>query len=242
MAVRWARVATLRCVESVFFTGLCGLMAAAMFGLFVWGIVVAVRRARARERQKTAYLWDWARRNGWTYVTSDPSLTRRFQGRPFGQGTNRRALHVLAGVHRGRQMIAFEYFYTVSNGENSTTHRRLIAAIPTPSPRPYLELTLEGAGSKLLELVGVRDLQLESEEFNRVFRIRTGSDRFAYDVLHPRMMEWLLADQRSRTVPFRFEGNALLCWSGGEMNPQHVTWMADYLADVADRVPGYVWR
>ena len=230
-----------------------GLIVAGVFGLgilvllgvaicAIWLVVVAVRRAGERARQKTAYLWDWARRRGWTYVTDDPSLTRRFQGRPFGIGSNRRALHVLAGVHRGRHMIAFEYYYTTSNGDSQTTHQCLVAAIPTPSPRPYLELTLESAGTKLLELVGVRDLQLESEEFNRVFRIRTGDDRFAYDVLHPRMMEWLLSDQRSRTVPFRFEGNALLCWSGGEMNPGYVIWMADYLADVADRVPEYVWR
>jgi len=46
---------------------------------------------------------------------------------------------------------------------------------------------------------------LESEEFNRAFKIKTAQNKFAYDVLHPRMMEWMLADQRAIRFPFRFE-------------------------------------
>ncbi|MGH3647042.1 MAG: hypothetical protein ACRDTM_07690 [Micromonosporaceae bacterium] len=218
------------------------LVPIAVIGLAIGGAIVGMRRAREREAKKTAALYAWAQSQGWKYLSEAPTLTGRFQGEPFGAGYERRALHVLSGVHRGREIVAFEYRHTVKQGKSSTTYTHLVVATPTPSPRPWLQVGQEGAGSKLLALFGARDLQLESEEFNRVFRISTGSDRFAYDVLHPRMMEWLLADQRSRQVPFRFEASDLMCWSRTEMNPHHVIWMANYLMDLAERVPDFVWR
>lgn len=213
------------------------LLLALLLGVVVWSVVHAQRV----HRQRVAAFHAWARANGWSYHESEPPLANRFQGEPFGQGSGRQALHVMRGTHRGRHLVAFEYQYTVSHGRSSTTHRNTIVAIPIPTQRPYLQVSTEHAGHKLLELFGVRDLQLESEEFNRAFRIKTGSDRFAYDVLHPRMMQWMLADQRARIVPFRFEGSDLLCWSGSELDPRRVIWMADFLVDVAKRVPGYVW-
>ncbi|MGH3647041.1 MAG: hypothetical protein ACRDTM_07685 [Micromonosporaceae bacterium] len=220
-----------------------GVVAALVIGLLIWGLMVGIRRARERYQAKVSALYHWARSQRWSYHAEAPALVHRFQGQPFGRGSSRRALHVLSGVHRGREIVAFEYKFTVSNGDNnSTTYTYLVVATPTPAPRPHLQVGLEGAGSKLLSVFGARDLQLESEEFNRVFRISTGNDRFAYDVLHPRMMEWLLADQRSRLVPFRFEASDLVCWSRTEMNPQQAVWMADYLMDLAERVPAYVWK
>ncbi len=214
-----------------------------LLGLLIWLAVHMVRRAQERERAKTHALYGWACAQGWTYHNERRELTSRFKGAPFGRGTSRRATHVLNGRHRGREVLAFEYRFTVESGENNRrTYRYLVVATPTPAPRPWLQVGLEGAGSRLLEIFGARDLQLESEEFNRTFRISTGNDRFAYDVLHPRMMEWLLADQRSRRVPFRFESSDLICWSRTELNPDHVVWMADYLMDVADRVPSHVWK
>lgn len=214
----------------------------AMLGLLIAAAVWTMVRAQKRYRQRVVALSAWARGVGWTYVENEPPLTGRYRGEPFGRGYDRRAQHVLRGTHRGRVFVAFEHQYTVQQGKSSTTYQHTIVAIPTPNQRPYLQIGLEHAGHKLLELVGVRDLQLESEEFNRVFQIKTGSERFAYDVLHPRMMQWLLADRRSRVVPFRFEGADLLCWSDGELEPQHVLWMADYLVDLAKRVPEFVWK
>lgn len=80
----------------------------------------------------------------------------------------------------------------------------------------------EDLGRKLLGLVGVRDLQLESEDFNKKFHIRTENDRFAYDILHPRMMEWMLADQRALSSPFRFERGDLVTWTEGRFDPSTV--------------------
>ncbi|MGH3736726.1 MAG: hypothetical protein ACRDT6_14110 [Micromonosporaceae bacterium] len=211
----------------------------AVVGLGVWGGVWAYRRERERARQKTNSLYHWAVARGWTYQAEDSALIWRFRGEPFGN-RNARALHVLSGRHRGRDVLAFEFTFTTGSGGNSTTYTYL--ATPTRAPRPWLQVGLENSSTRLAAMLGFDDLQLESEEFNRIFFITAGDKKFAYDVLHPRMMRWLLDDERSRRVPFRFEGSHLLCWSLTENHPGYVIWMADYLMDVADRVPSYVWR
>ncbi|MGH3727509.1 MAG: DUF3137 domain-containing protein [Micromonosporaceae bacterium] len=230
-------------MEAVAGSLVCFGFIAAGIGLIVFLVVMVVRHQREVYRKRVAALFGWARAHGWTYLQADPTLVKRFTGEPFGRGSGRQANHVLYGNHRGHQVLAFEYQFTVSNGQDSsTTYRYTVVTLATPAPRPYLQVGHEHTGHKLLELVGVRDLQLESEEFNRVFRISAGDDRFAYAVLDPRMMEWLLADQRARSTPFRFESNALLCWSRTGLDPRYVIWMADYLVDIVERVPAFVWR
>ncbi|MFC4858933.1 hypothetical protein [Actinophytocola glycyrrhizae] len=183
---------------------------------------------------------------GWRYTERDRGLARRFTGTPFGEGHGRDARHVLTGTHRGRPVLAFEYSYKETRGSGddrrTRTYHYTIVSTGLPAPKPTLQLNREGLGRKLLGFVGVRDLQLESDEFNRTFHIRTENDRFAYDVLHPRMMEWMLADERALTTPFRFEQADLLTWQEGKIDVSDVDALLNYLCDVLDHVPTFVWK
>ena len=124
----------------------------------------------------------------------------------------------------------------------TTTYRHTIVSLSLPAARPTLQVGRKGFGRKLLGFVGVRDLQLESEQFNEAFHIKTDDDKFAYDVLHPRMMEWMLNDQRAQSVPFRFERGDLLTWDRDKIDVREVDWMLDYICDVVDQVPSFVWK
>jgi hypothetical protein len=208
-------------------------------------VTVLLVRHRLHQR-KVAEFTAFAAQHGWHYQQHDHSLTGRYLGTPFGRGFGQEARHVLAGAHRGRELVAFEYSYKEreGNGKNrrTVTYRNTVVALNTPAARPTLEVGTEGIGRRLLGIVGIRDLQLESEEFNKSFHIRTEDDKFAYDVLHPRTMEWMLADERCRDLPFRFERADLLTWRAGTIDLGSVGWMLDYLCDVLDRVPGFVWK
>ena len=197
-------------------------------------------------KRKVAAFTAFAAARGWGYRERDDVLTERYVGTPFGQGFGKQAAHVLVGPHRGRTFAAFEYVYKERQGSGknrrTVTYRHTVVALDTPAARPTLELAREGIGRKLLGLVGVRDLQLESEEFNKTFHIRAENDRFAYDVLHPRTMEWMLGDQRCRDMPFRFERADLVTWRQGSIDLDAAVWMLDYLCDVLDRVPAFVWK
>lgn len=218
-----------------------------VIALAVLAIAVAVLVVRWQlHKRKVAAFTAFARSRGWRYAERDDRLVDRYRGTPFGQGFGKQALHVLSGSHRERELVAFEYVYKEHEGSGknrrTVTYRHTVVALATPAPRPTLELSREGFGRKLLGLVGIRDLQLESEEFNKTFRIRTEDDKFAYDVLHPRTMEWMLGDQRCHDLPFRFERADLLTWRRGSIDLAATVWMLDYLCDVLDRVPSFVWK
>lgn len=55
------------------------------------------------------------------------------------------------------------------------------------------------------------DIELESEEFNAAFQVFGDQPRFAYDVLHPRMMRFLL-DRGYQSI--RMDGTVLVVWPG----------------------------
>lgn len=212
------------------------VLAVATFG------AVAVVRWRLHQK-KVSELEAFAAERGWYYAERDEVVLERYAGGdPFGRGHSRKTRHVMEGQHRDRHLVAFEYRYTEGSGDDARTVKHMVLSLTTPGSRPTLEVSREGLGRKLLGLVGVHDLQLESEQFNETFLIRTEDDKFAYDVLHPRMMEWMLADQRALELPFRFERNDLLSWTKGEMDLGRVLWMLDYLCDVLDRVPAFVWK
>jgi Protein of unknown function (DUF3137) len=216
-----------------------------VIGAVIVAIVVIYFQWQANKK-KVAELTAAAAERGWKYDREDRGRVHRFKGTPFGEGRNRMARHILLGPYRGRTMLAFEYSYQELEGSGdrrrTKTYRFTVVGIGIPSPRPTLEITREGWGRKLLGMVGVRDLQLESEDFNKTFHIRAENDKFAYDILHPRMMEWMLADQRTLSIPFRFERGDLVVWTDGPISLAGLDHLANYACDILDRTPGFVWK
>jgi len=202
--------------------------------------------SRYLHRKRVAELTSWAHTNGWAYAEDAGELVDRFVGAPFGLGFGRKASHLLRTTMGGRPVVAFEYQYKERQGsgkdERTVTYTFEIVATTTPASRPTLQITQEHLGTRLLNAVGLDDLQLESEEFNRTFRVSSDDAKFAYDVLHPRTMEWMLADTRARELPVRFERSDILTWDSGRLNPQRAAWAATYLLDLVDRVPQFVWK
>ena len=221
-----------------------GIVLLIIAGVAVIGLVMYLQH-KARQR-KIAEFTAFAAQRGWHYTVRDRSLVDRFLGDPFGRGHSRNAEHVLRGEHRGRGILVFEYSYKETHGSGqdrrTETYTHTVVSVSLPSAKPTLQVGREGIGRKLLGFVGVRDLQLESEQFNETFHIKTDNDRFAYDILHPRMMEWMLADQRALSTTFRFERGDLMTWDRGRIDLAKVQWMLEYLCDVVDQVPSFVWK
>jgi hypothetical protein len=213
-------------------------------GLAVVGLVMYFQHQA--HKKKVAAFTTFAGQRGWRYIERDRELRGRFLGDPFGKGHGRDAHHILRGEHRGRQILVFEYSYkeTHGSGDNrrTETYHHTVASVYMPAPKPMLQVGREGLGRKLLGFVGVRDLQLESEQFNETFHIKTENDKFAYDILHPRMMEWMLADERALDNGFRFERGDLMMWDEEKIDVAKVDRMLDYLCDILDQVPSFVWK
>ena len=208
----------------------------------VAGIVAYVSYLQAKNRREL--LHQFALSQGWTWTAQDDSWAGRFDGDPFGEGDDREAKNVLQGQFRGRSMVAFDYSYkthtTDSKGNRrTTTHHYAFCALGLDVALPELELLPEGFFSRIGNVLGMQDIELESEDFNRRYRVRCDTPKFASDVLSPRTMEALI---HRPPLHLRFHGTQALCWEDDRHSPAELLARLDTLHAVLDGIPTFVWN
>lgn len=212
------------------------------FGVLLWVLFVPACLAFmiwavVRRRRIVA---EWAARNGWTVVGSDPGYATRWQGRPFRLGRNGRATEVLVGRFDGRPATSFTWQYTTGSGKNRSTVSHHVVAVALAAYLPTVELTHDGFGARLEKSLGGQDIQFESEAFNQVWRVQAAMPRSAHDIVHPRLMERLLRPD-AVGLSLRIEGSDLLCWASGVQRLDAIGRYLTVLTAVADSIPRFVW-
>ncbi|HZC27993.1 MAG TPA: hypothetical protein VE287_13270, partial [Actinopolymorphaceae bacterium] len=160
--------------------------------------------------QRTKALQALAAQRGWQWIDEDETYVRDWGGEPFGRGRSRRARNILIGRHGDREIVSFDYEFKTTEGsgdsQRTRTHRFAVWLMTLPSPLPALEVRPEGVfGGRVAAALGMGDLELESEEFNRAFRVSVDDDRYGSAMMHPRMMEYLLASRQAQAVSWRIE-------------------------------------
>lgn len=216
-----------------------------VFALIVVAIAVAGHLAEKRRREALTTL---AAARGWTYVDEDPRWVDGFAGAPFGLGHRRSATHVIMGSYDDRPFVAFDYTYhtteTSHDAQGHTTTREVshtfgVVALDVGTAFPPLEVTPEGFFSRMIGRLTNRDIELESEEFNRAFTVTCPDRKFASDILHPQMMELLLTHP---DAAFRFDRRYVLTVGPGRSEIPEIDAGLALLDAVLDRVPDFVWR
>lgn len=213
--------------------------------LFGLGVVAVLVGGFLLERKRRERLMLFAVKRGWQYVAEDPTLADRYAGTPFGRGDRRRARNVLTGEESGRRFTAFDYSYethsTDSKGNRTTqTHRFGICVVPLPGPLGVVEVTPEGMFARAAGAVGLTsDIDLESEDFNRRFRVRAEDRKLASDVLTPRTMHFL---ESVRPEAWRLQGRHILSWHTGRLDPAGVVRTCAVLCRVVEGIPSFVWK
>lgn len=197
------------------------------------------------DRKRRERLMEFATARGWAYAGEDPRLVEQWPGDPFGRGERRRARNVLTGQESGRAFTAFDYSYitrsTDSKGNSSTTtHRFGVSAVPLPAYLGRVQVSPEDLFTRAAGAVGLaRDIDLESEAFNRAFRVRADDPKLASDILPPRTMEYLVS---MRPEAFRICGTHLLSWHKGRIDPAELVRTCAVLGRVIDGIPAFVWK
>jgi hypothetical protein len=209
--------------------------------------------AGSKRRQALAA---YAASNGWSFVDEDDALCSRWRGSPFGTGDRRRARNVLSGTSGGRAFVGFDYQYdtesssgvgagsvmgTTMNSRQRTTHHFFVVAVALPTFLPTLEVTPDTFLTRAASAVGLGGgIDLESEDFNRHFRVTARNPKFASDVLTPRTMQGLLA--KAQGLSWRIEGTDVVSWGSGHLEPVGLLGRLATLRAVVDGVPDFVWR
>lgn len=214
-----------------------------LFAAFPLVAFLAYRSWR-QEQQRREQLLAWATTNGYGFSVRDDTWCSRWSGAPFGQGDDRRALNVVTGRHADRPFVAFDYIYethsTDSKGNRTTqTHNFVVTALQLSAWLPTLQVTPESVFSRIGNVLGFDDIELESEDFNRRFRVHAQDRKFACDVLNPRTMEALL---HAPEASWRIEGVDILTWSTGRLLPASLAPMTATLDLVLTGIPSFVWK
>jgi hypothetical protein len=211
------------------------LFVAAFAALAAWQYYAAKKRRQA--------LKSWASSHGLSFnPTRDYTLDERF---PFGclkQGHRRYAYNRLHGSWRGRELIAFDYHYETysydSKGRRRTHHHHFSAVIlKSQVPLKPLFIRPEGLFDKITEFLGFDDIDFESIEFSREFYVKAPDKRWAYDVLHPRAMEFLLNSPR---FSIQFDGDWAIAYRSSRFSPEEFGEAAEVLYGIFERLPRYL--
>lgn len=203
--------------------------------------------AAVRRREALAAL---AREVGWRFV-KDRDYQHDDHFSHFGvfrNGGGRYAYNTLYGdlEIEGRAYAAkmgdfhYETKSTNSKGHTTTHHHHfsyLIVDVPFPGV-PSLAIRREGMFDKLGAFFGFDDIDFESAEFSRRFHVKSSDKRFAYDVIDPRMMQFLL-DTHSTTVDIE-RGHCCLSDGSTRWDPQQFKAQAQWAREFFARWPRHV--
>lgn len=218
---------------------------------FVWllflGLPLAgylAYRSWQQEQKRRELLMQWATNSGFGYTVEDDSWCARWDGTPFGEGDHRKAQNVVSGRADQWPFTAFDYSYQTHSTDGqghttTTTHRYVVASLQLPGYLPRLQVTPESVFSRIGNVLGLDDIELESEDFNRRFRVHATDRKFASDVLTPRTMQALLA---TPDISWRIDGTDIICWQDGRMSPATVLALTTPLRTVVAGIPSFVWK
>lgn len=216
----------------------------------VFGVLAIWAYQRGKKRQ--AKLAAWAHARNWEYAKTDKSLVKRWDSAPFsrGRGNNPQATSVMWGPSAApngqvRQALSFSFVYTINSGmgenQTETTYRQHVTCVFVDLSTPNLEITRERFSSKFSKIFGRQDIQFEFEEFNKAWCIQAVNLKFAHDVLHPRMMEYVMTLTRSG-LSMVLPGDCVMVFNRDAFDVRAVDPMLAVRHQIIDRIPAYVYQ
>lgn len=153
-----------------------------------------------------------AARYGLTYSPGDPlDVAGRYPFSLLQQGHSRRTSNTVHGEYGGRPVVLFDYTYKTGSGKNQSTHSLSALIVEMPLLGCALSVRPENFLDRFASFLGFDDINFELEQFNRAFRVNCESKKFAYDVFHTGMMEFMLTHPRAC---FEWQGHAMLITYG----------------------------
>ena len=154
-----------------------------------------ILRQMAKDRRQKE-LREWARTNGFAYSATEALM--KFRCQPFEclqKGDYCHSFNVIEGTSGNRPLRAFDYHYynATQSGERKDHH--YFSAVVIDAGIPLLPLTIRPRGllDEVTEFIGFEEIGFESAEFSQKFFVKSPDRRWAYDVVHQKTMELMLA-------------------------------------------------
>lgn len=207
---------------------------------YVWP---AVKAWAARRRQQRAQEWRaLAVSLGLEFNDRDPfGILPRYYHPLLHIGDKREVYHMMHGEYRGWGVKCFDYTYTIDGGNEREIHIMTLLLVDSPMFFEPLQIRPEDSVDRVRQTLGGEDIDFESDEFSRKYWVTSKNRKFAYDLLHTRAMEFLLAQ---RPLYIETHGNAVLFRFAEERFrlelPEHVQALLDMGIGFMELVPRYL--
>jgi hypothetical protein len=167
-----------------------------LFAAIAVGVAVLAHQAKVRRRHELGTV---ARNRGLDFSISDPFDTLSEPFALLSRGDGRGVENVMWGFWHDLEVRAFDYWYydesTDSKGNRSRSYSTFSCALmPLEAGCFRLSISPESVFTRLAYALTFRDIEFESEEFNRAWNVTSDDAGFAHAFVDARMCTWLLAN------------------------------------------------
>ena len=220
------------------------LLWALLVGLVVGVVYLNVRRGRLHDRRGRR-LGSIAHRHGWLYSDGDVFGLGAYDFGLFRQGDARGFENTIWGDHKGTPFQFADYWYATEHDSEELAvsfqrarRRMSVTIVRFHAYLPKLRVDPEGFSKWLVDPTDTLDVHFESEEFNRRFSTEASDRSFAYKLIVPSMMQWLLAMPAGFGVEFY---KSSLVVFAPQVDPSHAFAMVACAVGIRERIPRLVW-
>lgn len=217
------------------------LLVVLIVGLLIWfaHLESKAKKARTRAMSATAY------RLGYGFAGGETSYHEGIFAHftELNRGHSRYAYNAMWGETEGHRIDAYDYHFAVthSTGKSTTTshYHRSVVMLQLPAPCPRLTVFEEDLASKIAQFAGYDDIDFESAEFSRRYCVRSENKRFAYNLITPEMMEFLM----SRTgLFFEIRERLLVIVNDPQLAPSEYPLFIRRAIDIRNRIPSLAFE
>jgi len=208
-----------------------------LFFVALVGIIVLFAHMFSLERRKK--MAAYAKSKGLHFAPDkDKKIDSRYSSfKCLRRGHSRYAYNIMHGKLDGRDLTAFDYHYVTGHGKSRRVHNFSALTIRSPLPLKPLYLRPENIFDKVTDFFGFDDIDFESAEFSRKFYVKSPEKRWAYHVIHPRMMVYLMESPRFH---IQFDPEFIMAWLGKRFSEQDYDNAFTLIQGILNRLPEYV--
>jgi hypothetical protein len=196
--------------------------------------VVWWRRKRRADRQRGLMLL--CRRAGLEFAPMDLATGTAWLPFPMFGRSKSGTENVVWDRTRGPGIRVFDFSFAEDGGDQPVAPReyRTCAVIPMFASCPRVRIARRDLTDDARVLVGMREVRLDLEAFNRRFVVETDDERFAIAFLEQRLMEGLLGLPRSVTAETNED---VLLLTSPLLPPAEVLRLFDVAVELSERIP-----
>lgn len=178
------------------------------------------------------------------YSQKDYSFAKRYSFlEHMDDGHKRYVFNRLSGEVDGQQAHIFDYHYETysrdSKGNRRTNHHYFsIFTLSLPAAFSELNIEREGFFSKIGQALGFDDIDFESMEFSKRYKVKSKNKKFAYDFCNAQMIDFLLSQ---RDLIIEVDGNTLALTFRGKLSIDAIRPNFERLQKIRSLMPDYLF-